>query len=119
MKKAIEVLKKAGVIEKIQKNFNDCKPPVGTPEETILDGIEAIVNIECGLNEQLEDEFIDAMMEDVSSAIRNELNIEFVSEEDFHKHALGKILSTLGIKGNVHVHVHVGRREEQKGQGEE
>lgn len=119
MKKAIEVLKKAGVIEKIQENFNDCKPPVGTTEECIQDCIESIINIECGRDPQLEDDFVDAMFADVTTAIRNELNIEFVSEEDFHKRALGKILSTLGINENIHVHVHVGRNEEQKGEGEE
>ena len=118
MKKTIELLKATGLLDKIQKNFNECKPPVGTPEETILAAIDSILDIECGLDEQFQNELADAVYADVVQAIRNELNIEFVPEEDFHKRSIGTILSALGINGNVHVHVHVGRNEEKKGKGE-
>lgn len=119
MKKTIELLKNKGIIDKIQKNFNEIKPPKGTSEKSILECIDHSICSECKRDERFEDEFFDAVWDDAIQNIRNELNIEFVEPKDFMPNALAGMLSSLFGHANVHVHVVHVEDEEKKGQGEE
>ena len=118
MKRTIELLKNKGIIDKLQKNFNEIKPPKGTSEECILECIDESICSECKRDENFEDEFFDAVWGDAIQNIRNELKVEFVEQKDFMPNALAGMLSSLF--GNANVQVHVVRVEggEKKGQGD-
>lgn len=83
MKKTIEVLKNAGIIEKIQKNFSDNRPPKGTSDETIVSTIETILHMEVCVNSDFRKAFFDALVKDAADSVKNELNIEFCEEDEF------------------------------------
>ena len=84
MKKSIEVLKKHGVIEKMQHSFNRVKPPKGTSDEEICGAIETNIHLAIVTNENIQDELFDAMIEDLAECARNELNIEYINPEEFN-----------------------------------
>ena len=122
MKKTVEFLKNKGVVEDLQKMFDEIKPPHGTPEEIILDAIGSKIDFECDKSDDFEDGFFTAVLEDVCQHIRKELNIEFVEESELLSRLLPKevveMIEKLEKSGaNVHVHV-VGVCGEKKGQGE-
>ena len=83
MKNTMELLKQEGLVRKLQKNFNSCKPPVGTPDKTILESIETIIKIHGTIDDDFRDKLFDALFDDMAQHVRNELTIEYVSEEDF------------------------------------
>ena len=123
MQKTMEVIKNKGIIEKLQKIFNDHKPPVGTPEEVFKNAIGKALCFELDNSEEFEDEFFEAIVDDAVQHIRKELNIEFVDEKEFLANALPKELVEMiekleGTCASVHVHV-VNLCGEKKGQGEE
>ena len=82
MKRVIELLKKAGVIDKLDKTFNELKPPQGMSDERILNIIKNCITSDLSMFRQLEFDFFDAMMMDVSEAIKNEIHIEYVTVEE-------------------------------------
>jgi len=92
MKKTIQLLKDKGIIEKIQKNFNQIKPPKGTSDEQLNESIEFILHIEATRNEEFEDALIAALFEDAVEAIRSELNIEFCEKHEFAEQAKARLL---------------------------
>lgn len=82
MKRVIEVLKKAGVVDELDKIFNMLKPPQGMPNEVILKLIKDCIVSTLSKNKQLEFDFFEAMMMDASEAIKNEIHIEHISVEE-------------------------------------
>lgn len=118
MKETIELLKKEGIIDKLQKSFDEIKPPKGTSEEIILSTISSRIMLECVNREGFEDAFFDALLADAVQHIRNELNIEFIEKDEFVAQAVPGFLSALFEHGNVCFHV-VCAGEKMKGQGEE
>ena len=81
MKRSIEVLKKHGVIEKMQDSFNRVKPPKGISDETIHNTIAENIHLTIVLKEEsVVDELFDAMIEDLAECTRNELQIEYCEE---------------------------------------
>lgn len=84
MKHTIEVLKQEGIIAKIQKNFDKVKPHKGVTEETILNSIDFIFTMEQSRNDKIRDLIFEALQKDAVEAIRKELNIEFVEEDEFY-----------------------------------
>ena len=122
MKKTVEFLKNKGVVEDLQKMFDEIKPPQGTPEEILLDAIGSKIDFECDKSEAFEDEFFTALFDDAIQHIRKELNIEFVEESDFLSSILPKGLAEMIEKlektgASVQVYV-VNLCGEKKGQGE-
>lgn len=119
MKKTIELLKKEGIIDKLQRNFNKCKPPKGTQEETILDVVEHVISFELDKSKGFEDAFFEAVFADAIQHIRNELNIEFTEENEALTSILPKPLVEMFEKLGANVKVHVVCLDgEKKGQGE-
>lgn len=86
MQRTMELLKEKGIIEKIQKNFDDTKPPVGVTEETICEAIEFALQHQM-LMQEIEEEVLESMFGDLIDAVRGEVNIEFVEYEDFKENA--------------------------------
>lgn len=91
MQKTIQLLKDKGIIEKLQENFNQVKPPKGTSDEQINGSIEFILQAETIRND-LEDALFAALFEDAVEAIRSELNIEFCEEHEFAEQAKARLL---------------------------
>ena len=101
MKRTIELLKKAGIIDKFDKVFNTLKPPQGMSDEKILDIINNCIITDFSMNKQLEFDFFDAMMMDVSEAIKNELHIEYVTIEDAKANVAIKLREIFGIDSDT------------------
>lgn len=95
MQKTIQLLKDKGIIEKIQTNFNQVKPPKGTTDETINECIEFSLRAETVKSEELIDTLIDVWFEDTAEAVRNELNIEFCEEREFAENAKQRIVDII------------------------
>ena len=88
MKRSVEVLRKHGVIERMQHSFNCVKPPKGTSDEGICSAIETNIHLAIVTNEGIQDELFDAMIEDLAECTRNELNIEYINPEEFNPMSL-------------------------------
>lgn len=97
MKRVIELLKEAGTVGRIQKHFNDIKPPFGTSDETIIKAIKGCVVAELSLNKELEHKFFDAIMLDVAEALKDEMHIEYVSKTETVASAADMLCRILGI----------------------
>lgn len=77
MKKTIEVLKNAGIIDKFQKSFNRIKLPLETSDGVINKTITDVIQIEFLRNSEFEYKMFDAIFEDMSEAVKNELTIKY------------------------------------------
>lgn len=77
MKKTIEVLKNAGIIDKFQKSFNRIKLPLETSDGVINKTITDVIQIEFLRNSEIEYKMFDAIFEDMSEAVKNELTIKY------------------------------------------
>ena len=91
MQKTIQLLKDKGIIEKIQENFNQVKPPKGTSDEQINGSIEFILHAETLIND-FDEALLEAFFKDAVEAIRSELNIEFCEEHEFAEQAKARLL---------------------------
>lgn len=116
MKNTIEVLKKNGIINKIQDMFDKNKPPKGLPEEMILEAIEERLDHFTDKDEEFANEFFDAVFNDVAQAVRNELKIEFIDKDEFVAQSIPQLLSMLLGKDHVCFHIVC---EKEKGKGDE
>ena len=105
MKNAMEVLKKNGIINKIQAMFDKNKPPKTLPEEMILEAIEESLDHYTEKDEEFADELYKAMFDDVAQSIRNELNIEFIDKDEFVAQSIPQLLSMLLGKGHLCFHI--------------
>lgn len=82
MKKTIEILKNAGIIDRVQRAINRTKLPEGLEDTTINYAIKKLVVLEMGRCPILSNQVIDAFFEDMAKAVRNELNIKYSKPDD-------------------------------------
>lgn len=97
MKRVIELLKESGTVGRIQKHFNDIKPPFGTSDETIIKAIKGCVITELRFNQELEHKFFDAMLLDMAEALKDEMHIEYVSVKETMASAVDMLCRISGI----------------------
>lgn len=97
MKRVVDLLKEAGVVDRLQNSFNSVKPPVGTSDEYIIKAIEKCINTELEQNKELLDKFFVAMMKDVSEEIKNEMHIEYSSIGEFKESARSVLCDILEL----------------------
>lgn len=106
MNRVIEVLKKHGIIKKLQNSFNNVKPPKGIRDEVIIEAIRTIIEREV-LFGDFEEEFWDALMDDLAECVKKGLHIEFIENDEF-----------VSVISNVMRDI-AGILENRKGKGEE
>ena len=97
MGRVVEVLKKAGVVGRLQNHFNVLKPPTMISDETIIEAIKGCLECELARDKELVNEFHDAIFMDVSEAIKNEMNIEYSNDDitSFFTNSLRRIIDDI------------------------
>lgn len=84
MNQFIELLKKKGIVEKLQRSIDRCATLCGgnVPQEEIDKSIKLIIQLEIHRDEELTDAFIDVFADLALDPIVKELDIKYNPESD-------------------------------------